>query len=85
MDYSHSLAFELHAPEDNEHLYIALNAYWKPLTFELPPLPGDRGWYRIVDTYIPTPDDFIGPAKALAVQDATYTVRERTSVILIAR
>jgi isoamylase len=43
-DDSHSLAFSLYYPECGEHLHVMLNAYWQPLTFDLPPprQPGDR-------------------------------------------
>jgi len=36
-----------------------LNAYWEPLTFELPPVPADRQqrWRRCIDTALDSPDD----------------------------
>jgi glycogen operon protein len=58
---SHSLAFELQAPEKNEHMYAALNAYWEPLDFSVPPLPAPQRWRRVVDTARPSPHD-ITPA-----------------------
>ena len=39
---SHSLALELTNAAAQEHLYIMLNAYWEPLTFELPQLVETR-------------------------------------------
>ncbi len=84
-DHSHSLAFELHAPKDGEHLYIALNAYWETLTFDLPTLPNRRKWNRIVDTGLHTPNDFVALPQAPCILDGTYTVQDRASVILIAR
>ena len=35
-DSSHSLAFSLRDPGEGETLYLALNAFWEPLVFELP-------------------------------------------------
>ncbi|TFG71605.1 MAG: glycogen debranching protein GlgX, partial [Anaerolineales bacterium] len=84
-DDSHSLAFELHAPAYNEHLYIAFNAYWEPLSFILPPLPEGQQWHYIVDTSLPTPVDLCPVDHAPAVKSAVFTVRDRASIILIAR
>ena len=84
-DHSHSLAIELHAPEHDERLYIALNAYWEPLTFQLRPLQKGQHWYRIVDTGLQSPDDFNDMDNAPIVDATTYTVRDRSSIILLAR
>ena len=83
-EHSHSLALELHAPEDGEHLYAVLNAYWEPLTFELPSLSEGHTWHRIVDTNLPPPDDYTVRPHALMVKGGTYTVSARSSLILMA-
>ena len=57
-DDSHSLAFSLHDPLGGDYLHIILNAYWEPLTFELPPLPVDQRWHRLIDTAQPCPRRF---------------------------
>ena len=80
---SHSLAFELHHPEDGEHLYVILNAYWEPLSFALPPLPAGEGWYRIVDTALDSPDDFCDVETAPPVDQDRYEVGARSAVILM--
>ncbi|MDF1512750.1 MAG: alpha-amylase family glycosyl hydrolase, partial [Anaerolineae bacterium] len=84
-EYSHSLAMVLHAPEENEKLYVALNAYWQPLTFELPPLPQGMQWHLIVDTGNEMPDDFRPGELAPIIEASTYTVMDRSSIILQAR
>jgi isoamylase len=83
---SHSLAFTLHHPEAGEHLYIMLNAYWEPLTFELPP-PIDIGerWYRIVDTALSAPEDFCTLEFALPIYQDVYHLQARSSVVLMAQ
>jgi glycogen operon protein len=59
---SHSLAFMLsgaHAhngQEPDDDIYVAMNAYWEPLTFEIPPLRG-KSWHLAVDTSQSSPDD----------------------------
>ncbi|MGC9521851.1 MAG: glycogen debranching protein GlgX [Anaerolineae bacterium] len=87
-EHSHSLAFEIFAPDDDEHLHIMLNAYWEPLTFELPS-PGQSEeqsarWRRVIDTALDSPEDIAPPSKAPIVESATYTVQARSAVVLLA-
>jgi glycogen operon protein len=84
-EHSHSLAFEVYDREiPGEHLHVLLNAYWEPLTFELPArLPGEQ-WHRAVDTALPNPDDWLEAAVPLADQHH-YTAQARSVVILVAR
>lgn len=83
-DNSHSLAFTLHHPESDEHLHIMLNAYWEPLAFQLPPLSGGKRWHRIVDTALPAPEDFCELASAPMVEEKSYRLEARSSVVLMA-
>jgi glycogen operon protein len=82
---SRSLAFTLRHPAADEHLYVILNAYWKPLAFELPLLVRTEHWYRIVDTALPTPDDICQPAIAPIVVGSSYRAEGRSAVVLIER
>ncbi len=94
---SHSLAFELRASEGSdssstadqgtsaEHLHVMLNAYWEPLTFELPPLSPEQRWCRVVDTALPSPDDISEPGREPPVAGNEYRVEARSVVILKAR
>ncbi len=84
-DASHSLACELQYPEHGEHLYVMLNAYWEPLTFELPTVPSGQQWHRVVDTALPSPDDMAEPGSEPPVAESTYRVEARSVVILLAR
>ena len=84
-DDSHSLAFSLHDPAHGERLHIMLNAYWEPLDFELPPLPPGEGWRRVVDTALPSPDDYSEPENAPVVGGDVYRVESRSAVVLTAR
>ena len=79
---SHTLAYELVHPAADEHLYVILNAYWQPIEFELPPLPEDRLWQRVVDTSLPAPDDFIYSGESLPSDQDRYRVKPRCAVIL---
>jgi isoamylase len=47
-DESHSLAFSLKDKDGQHLLHFIVNAYWEPLTFELPPLEDEaKKWYGI--------------------------------------
>ncbi|MFZ6026347.1 MAG: glycogen debranching protein GlgX [Chloroflexota bacterium] len=79
---SHSLAYELVYGLQQERLFVVLNAYWQPLHFELPSLPPGRHWMRLVDTALPSPDDFCVPGVPLAPGESACLVQPRAAVIL---
>ena len=79
-DGSHSLAFTMTSLQGRYRLHAMLNAYWEPLTFELPAAPvGSRHevWRRIIDTALPSPDDFTPWETGQDVTGSTYTVQPR--------
>ncbi len=80
-----NLAFTLAYPKFGEYLHVMFNAYWESLTHELPRLLPEHSWYRIIDTSLPTPDDFCELATAPLVEDQSYQVEARTSVVLMAK
>lgn len=80
---SHTLAFMLHHPRHAEKLFIMLNAFWQPLVFELPALPHHERWHRIVDTSLPTPDDFVALPDAPIQNGDVYSVQARSVVVLM--
>ncbi len=82
---SHSLAFTLRYRQYDELLHVILNAFWEPLTFDLPSLSPDRHWRRIIDTALAAPDDFCGIDNAIKIEQSFYRVDARSSVILMAR
>ena len=84
-DDSHYLAFTLAYPLYSEYLHVMFNAYWESLTYELPRLRQGHNWYRIIDTSLPTPEDFCELATAPLVRDPYYQVEARTSVVLMAK
>ncbi len=86
---SRSLAMQLHAsnsPTDRQY-YLIANAFWEPLSFELPSLPPRQAWYRWLDTYLAPPHD-IAESLAKTVRlsrQGHYAVAARSVVLLIAR
>jgi isoamylase len=84
-DPSHSLAFTLRSPHGRFLLHGMLNAYWEPLTFELPPVPVDhqQGWWRrCIDTALDSPDDICPWETAPVVSQMTYVAQPRSVVLL---
>jgi isoamylase len=79
---SHSLAFELVNPDDDEYLYVMINAYWEPLDFEFPPLPSPGKWHQVINTALPSPEDFSDPPLILPEKPERYTVSPRSVVVL---
>ena len=83
-EQSHTLAFTLRSLGGRFLLYGIFNAYWEPLTFELPPVPSesDQRWRRCIDTARPSPDDIDPWDAAPAVAEATYVAQPRSVVLL---
>jgi isoamylase len=81
---SHSLAFTLRSVRVRFLLHAMFNAYWEPLTFELPTLPaeGREAWRRCIDTALPTPDDICPWQDAAVVSQARYEAQPRSIVLL---
>jgi glycogen operon protein len=81
---SHSLAFTVRSVGARFLMHGMLNAYWEPLTFELPPMAAESGnsWRRCVDTALAPPDDICSWDAAPAVPQATYVVQPRSVVLL---
>jgi glycogen operon protein len=65
-------------------IYVASNAYWEPLTIELPEMP-DRRWYRVVDTSLPVEEDIVPEEQAFFLPEMTYLVRPRSTIVLVAK
>ena len=84
-DHSHSLAFTLQTRGGHAEIHALLNAYWGPLTFQIPPADPARPWRRWIDTALPSPDDISASwLDAPVVTGPAYDVQSR-SVVLLAR
>jgi len=77
---SRSLAFCLHGfSQADDDLYVMINAYWEELRFEIQESTAQE-WKRIVDTSLPSPDDF--SERGVSLGQASYAVAPRSIVIL---
>jgi glycogen operon protein len=66
--------------------HVIFNAYWEPLSFELPRLtPGVHEGCRLwIDTYRDAPDDIHEEPLAPSVDGPRYAVQARSLVVLVA-
>jgi glycogen operon protein len=82
-DDSHSLA--LSAEIKDEHIFVhwILNAYWEPLTFELPRLAEGSCWHRWIDTTLESPHDITEWNSAPLMDAQSYVAGPRSVVVLV--
>jgi isoamylase len=82
---SHSLAVTVRGPGAAALFHVMFNAYWEPLTFELPRLtpPVHERWRRWIDTYRDAPEDIRDDFGAV-VASSRYTVQARSLAVLVA-
>jgi len=85
-EHSHSIAFNLHHPNYGTQIHVIANAYTEALSFELPPLPKNMfpTWFRLVDTFLPSPEDIKEPGKAPQVEGFEYEAQSHSVVVLLA-
>ena len=83
---SHSLAVSAEFQREQLRIHWILNAYWEPLTFELPPMDqaGDNPWRCWIDTARETPHDIVPWQTAPPVSGGTYRAEARSVVVLFA-
>jgi isoamylase len=83
--HSHCLSVTITSFRGRFALHLLVNAYWKPLRFELPPPEQGRIWRRVVDTALESPDDICDALQAPPVHGVTYHVQPRSVVMLFDR
>ncbi|MCP4634779.1 MAG: glycogen debranching protein GlgX [candidate division Zixibacteria bacterium] len=67
-------------------IYIAFNAYWKPLKFELPVLFDNEKWFRKIDTSLESPDDIVDDGnETLLSNQESYRLESRSLIVLIGK
>ena len=83
---SHSLAWTLEGDRPADRVHIIANAWWRPLEFELPPLPVNLAWHKVVDTSQPSPADIVDDLEAApAVTSDRLTLPWHTVIVLMPR
>jgi isoamylase len=80
---SHSLAFCLRgASQGDDDIYVMINAYWEELKFQIQEGTAQE-WTRVVDTALPSPNDFAESSPPLSTM--SYMVAPRSVVVLLRR
>jgi glycogen operon protein len=83
--YSHSLAYEMKSSIEGEHVFVMMNAWWKPLRFALPRVDPGHAWHRVVDTSLGAGEDYCPPGKAPLITDRRYLAKDRSVAVLVSR
>lgn len=83
---SHSLAWTLEGERHEDRVHIMANAWWRPLSFELPPLPVNLQWHKVIDTAQLSPADIVEDlADAPAVTSSALDLSWHSVVALVPR
>jgi len=78
------LAFTLGGFDGDPDVHVMLNSCGEAYDFEIPTADGTQ-WARLIDTFLPSPDDIVESDAAVAVDGATYNVQAHSVVALISR
>jgi glycogen operon protein len=83
-DWSHSIALAAELKSEQLLIHIIMNAYWEPLTFELPGTSdSEHGpWRRWIDTALESPSDIVEWQTSPAISESTYRAEARSVVVL---
>ncbi|HWR69379.1 MAG TPA: glycogen debranching protein GlgX [Desulfomonilia bacterium] len=82
---SHSIACEMKAEHEGEHIFIMISAYWESLAFELPRPDAGHAWHRVIDTSLDAGDDYCHPGKAPRITGRRYLLKDRSVAVLASR
>jgi glycogen operon protein len=86
-----TLCYQLDAGEDAAdptatRLFFILNARWDQQWVKLPALVPGRGWSRIIDTSLPSGEDFLDAGQEIPIDPPDhYIANPRSTVVLLGR
>jgi isoamylase len=78
---SRSFAVTLTSLDGSHRWHAMVNAWWEPLTFEL---PSPESWHRWIDTSRPSPEDILPLEEAPVLDADRWTVPARSLSVLLA-
>lgn len=79
---SRFLAYTLHDTVKSESLYIAFNAHFQQAHLQLPMPPNGKKWYRVIDTSLAPPNDFVENPRSLIPLAYTYDLHDYSTLLL---
>ncbi|UCF38409.1 MAG: glycogen debranching protein GlgX [Acidobacteriota bacterium] len=82
---SRSLAFSLINLQETRRLYVALNAFWEPLEFRLPPTVGRFRWRKVIDTALSPPNDISDLRSAPVLREPRCLLQPRSVAVLVTK
>ncbi|KAG0492586.1 hypothetical protein HPP92_005984 [Vanilla planifolia] len=77
------LAFTLHDEVSDGNIYVAFNAHDYSVKTVVNSPPDGKRWHRVVDTNLPSPDDFV--EEGIPYDGSTYEMAPYSSIILKAK
>jgi glycogen operon protein len=85
-DHSHSIAMTTMSVLGRMVIHLMVNAYWQPLTFDVPRLPryAVGGWRQCLDTSRASPEDIHIMDAAPIYRENNYPVQPRSIAMLVA-
>jgi glycogen operon protein len=75
---SHSIAIEIQNTSVQEHAYVVFNAYWSPLTYQLPATKGAERFHKILDTSLSFVSSISDLVNLPAVAEKSQAIPERS-------
>ncbi len=81
-DGSYSVALGAELRDEGLLFHFIFNAFWEPLSFELPMLNAGNPWRCWIDTSFDSPNDIVSWDKAPAIPGDTYRVADRSVAML---
>lgn len=75
------IAYTMEDHTHSESLYIAFNAGYESVHLHLPEPPRGKKWYRVVDTSLPSPNDFCEEPKLHPALKYTYDMADHSAII----
>lgn len=82
-EHSHSIALEMKAPDRGEHVFLMINAFWEPLSFELPRPDHGCSWHRLIDSSLSPGEDCLTLEEAPGIRTKRYRLTERSVAMLV--
>ena len=79
-----ALGMTLGGSNGEADIHVMLNMHSEALDFEVPP-PGDRRWFKAIDTAEPAPRDIVDPGDEIEFHGNLCSLRARSIVVLISR
>jgi len=77
---------EILADRDDNDFYLIFNAKEESAVFKVAPAPLARRWHRVVDSSLPSPEDFCEQGfEPILVPKEEYALAPRSFVLLISR